>query len=366
MFNSPNLSYTSIAKMRLKQTETKQTQIILTVAFPSSILYYTLFPYRTTALYPFGSKLWGTIYAPSSPSFKTPKSSNGMQFVCEARALSVTRSSTSLLHRHGFGPIPAGTRANEPASWVCEAASLTHCRWMEPRHLIRTCHPSPPPTPPSSPRKRPDPCSTSESPREHRPSTQTASERFLRWDWAATNRWAAACRSCLSPLPRGSTGSTSGHLRRTCPQDARCRRWARLRGALPRRPTRGEDASCTARCRFERDARGSRWDVLESGEKEECVWFTRRCRFLVGWYFPIRLITRSEFTMLARIDFSSRGWNGMESDSLYQHRQTVSYNEIHHPSHDVESSRSLLRSYGSNPINKQNTIHIQNFHTNYF
>ena len=52
---------------------------------------------------------------------------------------------------------------------------------------------------------------------------------------AATNRWAAACRSCLSPLPRGSTGSTSGHLRRTCPQDARCRRWARLRGALPRR-----------------------------------------------------------------------------------------------------------------------------------
>ena len=121
--------------------------------------------------------------------------------------------------------------------------------------------------------------------------------------------------SCLPilpiTLPRGSTGSTSGHLRRTCPQDKRCRRWARLRGALPRRcwpilwkgkaefpsseptpnqdgglaaePTRGEDASCTARCRFERDARGSRWDVLESGEKEECVWFTRRYRFLVGW-----------------------------------------------------------------------------------
>lgn len=39
---------------------------------------------------------------------------------------------------------------------------------------------------------------------------------------AATNRWTAACRSCRSPLPRGSTGSTSGHLRRTCPQDARC------------------------------------------------------------------------------------------------------------------------------------------------
>ena len=36
--------------------------------------------------------------------------------------------------------------------------------------------------------------------------------------------------SCLPilpiTLPRGSTGSTSGHLRRTCPQDARCRRWA--------------------------------------------------------------------------------------------------------------------------------------------
>ena len=45
--------------------------------------------------------------------------------------------------------------------------------------------------------------------------------------------------SCLPilpiTLPRGSTRSTSGHLRRTCPQDARCRRWARLRGALPRR-----------------------------------------------------------------------------------------------------------------------------------
>ena len=78
-------------------------------------------------------------------------------------------------------------------------------------------------------------------------------------------------------------------------------------GGLAAEPTRGEDASCTARCRFERDARGSRWDVLESGEKEECVWFTRRYRFLVGWYFPTRLITRSEFTMLARIDFSSRG-----------------------------------------------------------
>ena len=57
MFNSPNLSYTSIAKMRLKQTETKQTQITLTVAFPSSIYQYTLFPYHAIALYPFGSKL---------------------------------------------------------------------------------------------------------------------------------------------------------------------------------------------------------------------------------------------------------------------------------------------------------------------
>ena len=78
-------------------------------------------------------------------------------------------------------------------------------------------------------------------------------------------------------------------------------------GGLTAEPTRGGDASCTARCRFERDARGSRWDVLESGEKEECVWFTRRCRFLIGWYFPIRMITRSEFPMQARIDFSSRG-----------------------------------------------------------
>ena len=39
-------------------------------------------------------------------------------------------------------------------------------------------------------------------------------------------------------------------------------------GGLAAEPTRGEDASCTARCRFERDARGSRWDVLESGEKK--------------------------------------------------------------------------------------------------
>lgn len=34
-------------------------------------------------------------------------------------------------------------------------------------------------------------------------------------------------------------------------------------------------------------------------------------------------------------------WNGMESDSLYQHLQIVSNDEVCHLSHDVESSRSF-------------------------
>ena len=43
MFNSPNLYSISILKMRLKQTETKQIQITLTSAFPSSIFQYSPF-----------------------------------------------------------------------------------------------------------------------------------------------------------------------------------------------------------------------------------------------------------------------------------------------------------------------------------
>ena len=55
-------------------------------------------------------------------------------------------------------------------------------------------------------------------------------------------------------------------------------------------------------------------------------------------------------------------WNGMESDSLYQHLQIVSNDEVCHLSHDVESSRSLLRSYGSNPT-KSKTQFIYNVST---
>ena len=312
--------------MRLKQTETNQTQITPTVAFPSSIVYYTPFPYRTIALYPFGSS------CEQQSTLHLPHPSHSQ--VLERNAIRV-RVQIIIRHTQLHLASPQTRLRTHSSRNASQRASVVGLRGSFANSL-----PLDGTTPPDS----------------HMPSLPSAnsilfpakasgSMQYLRIPagtspihtdcvralpplrLAATNRWAADCRSCLSPLPRGSTRSTGGHLRRTCPQDARCRRWARLRGALPRlcwpilwkgkaefpsseptpnqdgglaaEPTRGEDASCTARCRFERDARGSRWDVLESGEKEECVWFTRRYRFLVGWYFPTRLITRSEFPMLA-------------------------------------------------------------------
>ena len=104
----------------------------------------------------------------------TPKSLNVMHSVCGSRIVSVTRSSTSLLDRYGFGP-NSNRNANQRASVVGVRGSFVELTIVFWNHAARS---SLPPTPSSFPRKRPESCSSSESPWPHRPSTQAASERF--------------------------------------------------------------------------------------------------------------------------------------------------------------------------------------------
>ena len=59
-------------------------------------------------------------------------------------------------------------------------------------------------------------------------------------------------------------------------------------------------------------------------------------------------------------------WNGMESDSLYQHLQIDSNGGLYHLSHDMEPSRSFYEKLWLKSNKKQNTIQIQHFHTNNF
>ena len=219
------------------------------------------------------------------PILLTPKSSNEMQFVCGSRALSVTRSSTPLLDRHGFGP-HSSRNANQRASVVGVRGSFANSL----------------------------PFSGTTPPDSHMPSLPSANSilfpakasgfmQYFRIP-AATSPIHTLLQSASSaeieqpridgqltadpahhPFPavrpgqqavifaepvRGTNDAGAGHdfaehflaFGRFCGREKPRLLWFEPTpnhdGGSAAEPTRGGDASCTARCRFWRDARGSR------------------------------------------------------------------------------------------------------------